>query len=113
MNLTENKADIDKDRADVRELGAFLTGKVIPALVEDLAMRRCTPVDGAALTSVMHSRYDFQATQTVTHDHAAALTCATWASLPNLYKTRASSRLLRYRYQDNAFPDLVQGSSTS
>src|SRR5690606_23007468 len=53
----EEKAEMEKDEANVRAACAFLTGQIIPGLIDDLKEGDVgSPMDGYSLVRLMHKR---------------------------------------------------------
>ena len=44
------------DKALIEDIAVFLSATVVPKLVDDFASLNLSPIDGIALTEVMHSR---------------------------------------------------------
>ena len=52
-----SQAELDKlDKALIEDAAVFLADTVVPKMVEDFSILNSSPLDGLALTEIMHAR---------------------------------------------------------
>jgi len=57
VKLSSSEDDVDKlDKALIEDIAIFLSNTVVPKMVDDFSALNSSPIDGIALTEVMHSR---------------------------------------------------------